>query len=201
MKQQETVLQFSMKNLMKTENIKIEKLKNFSIYQMLMNRDVYEHITNFANDRTVLNMLSVNKKFNSDESYKRLLLRKYPHLINFKKDGENFKNLYIRMKNYINKLSKRFKFPYIPSPKFDPYAFYMEMTNKDTYKEETEEELEGKSWEQQIDEWYAEDNPLKDMWNEGLRYAAHTSDEKLMDYMLQHDVYIFDWALNNAAHM
>ena len=167
---------------------------------MLVSRDVYEHITNFVNDRTLLKMMSVNKKFNSDESYKRLLLRKYPHLINFKKNDEKFKYLFIRMTKYINKLSNKFQFPYIPSPEFDPYDFYMEITNNDTLKEESDDESSFKSWEDRIDEWFSDDNPLRDMWNEGLRYTCHTTDEKLVQYMLDKGAYWMFPALNNAAH-
>lgn len=166
---------------------------------MLVSRDIYEYITNFVNDKTILILLSVNKKFNSDESYKRLLGRKYPHLIKFKKRSESFKKLFIRMKNYINKLSKRFDFPYIPSPEFNPYDFYMEITNNDTYDPDSEEEFY-KPWSQKLEEWWSEENPLREMWNEGLRYSSHTSDEKLMTYMLDKGAYDVDAALYNAAH-
>ena len=43
--------------------------------------DVYEYLANFADDRTILNMLSVNKKFNDEKFFKRVIQRKYPLLL------------------------------------------------------------------------------------------------------------------------
>jgi len=48
-------------------------------------KDVYEYLTNFGDDKTIVNMLSVNKTFRNEEFFKRVLERKYPMLISFKK--------------------------------------------------------------------------------------------------------------------
>ena len=162
---------------------------------MLINKDVYEYILNFVDNETLVNMLSVNKKFSNDEYYLRLLIRKYPDLSKFRKD-ETYKKLFLRMTYYIEKLQKRYDFPYIPSPDFDPFAFYMEITANDSLPVSDEE----KSWSQKLEEWWDDDNPLRDMWNEGLRYASHTADEKLMNYMLEMGAWNIDPALYNAAH-
>ncbi len=75
----------------------------------------------------------------------------------------------------------------------------MEITSNDSLPDSDDDSYE-KSWSQKLDEWWADDNPLRDMWNEGLRYASHTSDEKLMNYMLEMGAWNIDSALYNAAH-
>ena len=77
----------------------------------MFNSDVYEYITNFADDRTIIDMLSVNKKFNGEVYFRRILRRKYPLLLNFQKRGETDKRLFIRMTYYIANLGD---IPYIP---------------------------------------------------------------------------------------
>ena len=49
-----------------------------------LDKDTYEYLTNFADDRTILNMLAVNRKFNDDDFFRRVLQRKYPTLLEFK---------------------------------------------------------------------------------------------------------------------
>tara|TARA_R110001599_G_scaffold74040_2_gene204374 strand:+ start:435 stop:749 length:315 start_codon:yes stop_codon:yes gene_type:complete len=88
-----------------------------------MNKDTYEYLTNFADDRTILNMLSVNKKFNDDVFFKRVLFRKYPLLLKFKTE-ESYKNLFLRMTYYIAKLEEEFEIPYIPLEEYNPQMFY-----------------------------------------------------------------------------
>ena len=46
--------------------------------------NIYEYITNFADDRTIISMLSVNKKFRDENLFKRIIQRRYPLLIEFK---------------------------------------------------------------------------------------------------------------------
>ena len=82
-------------------------------------KDLYEYVTNFVDDKTILNMLSVNKKYNQDEFYRRVLFRNYPHLLNFKGD-ETFKQLFIRMTRAIFKLEKKYRIPYIPVKTYNP---------------------------------------------------------------------------------
>ena len=44
---------------------------------MNLDKDTYEYLTNFADDRTVLSLLSANKKFNDPKLFERILSRKY----------------------------------------------------------------------------------------------------------------------------
>ena len=52
----------------------------------ISDKNLYEYIVNFADDRTVLNMLSVNKQFHNQEFFKRILETRYPLLLEFKMD-------------------------------------------------------------------------------------------------------------------
>ena len=91
---------------------------------MNITKDTYEYLTNFADDRDIISMLSVNKKFSDDEFFERVLKRKYPFLLKFRKENESYKKLYLRMVRYIAKLQEEFKIPYIPSSTFNPEDFY-----------------------------------------------------------------------------
>ena len=46
---------------------------------------IYEYITNFTDERTTLNMLSVNKKFYDEKILLRVMNKKYPLLYKIKK--------------------------------------------------------------------------------------------------------------------
>jgi hypothetical protein len=111
-------------------------IKNFKYFIIKMNltKDAYLYILNFADDRTILNMLSTNKKFHNigDEKFFEMIMkRKYPLLIRFKNDDhylkkfETWKHLYIRMVYYISKLDEEFKIPYIATEDFNPENFYL----------------------------------------------------------------------------
>tara|TARA_R110001599_G_scaffold5250_1_gene26379 strand:+ start:43 stop:666 length:624 start_codon:yes stop_codon:yes gene_type:complete len=89
-----------------------------------MNKDTYEYLTNFADDRTILNMLSVNKKFRDEQFFKRVMDRKYPFLIQFKPERESMKDLFIRMTYYISKLEEESGIPYINSEYYNPKILY-----------------------------------------------------------------------------
>lgn len=91
---------------------------------MKISKDMYEYLADFADDKTIVNMLSVNKKFNDPIFFERIFKRKYPLLIPFKKDSENWKQFYLKMVKYINLLKEEYDIPYIPSKRFNPYTFY-----------------------------------------------------------------------------
>lgn len=85
---------------------------------MNVSSDMYEYLGKFAEDRDVLNMLSVNKKFNDPVFFERALGRKYPFLLNFKTDRVAWKQFYISMIYYISKMKE--SFPNLPDESFDP---------------------------------------------------------------------------------
>ena len=55
---------------------------------MELNKDTYLYLAQFADDRTILNMLSVNKKFNDPEFFRQVMTRKYTLLIKYKGDED-----------------------------------------------------------------------------------------------------------------
>lgn len=87
---------------------------------MRIDKDIYEYLTNFLDDKTILSMYSVNKKFRSDEYSERLMKRKYPLICDFKKFNKTWRSLFIRMARAISKLEKDYGIPYIPTKKYNP---------------------------------------------------------------------------------
>lgn len=101
---------------------------------MEVTKDVYEYMTNFADDKTILNMLSVNRKFNDPIFFERVMMRKYPLLIEFKKENESWKEFFIRMVYAIAKLEEETKIPYIPTKGYNPDELYQRYKNSYAYQ-------------------------------------------------------------------
>ncbi len=91
---------------------------------MNLPKDMYEYLTNFADDKDIVKMLAVNKKFNDPIFFERIFKRKYPFLVKFKKDNETWKHFYLRMIKSIAKLNEEYHIPYIPDVDFNPEEFY-----------------------------------------------------------------------------
>jgi 5-formyltetrahydrofolate cyclo-ligase len=98
--------------------------------KMNISKDVYEYLTNFADDKTILNMLSVNKDFRDEKFFERVLRRKYPFLMAFRNKTETWKKLFLRMTHYIAKLEKKFGIPYIPKEDYNPEQFYKDYKDR-----------------------------------------------------------------------
>lgn len=107
---------------------------------MNLTKDTYEYLLNFADDRTLLNMLSANKKFaqklNDDDFFRQLLEKRYPLLLEFKKEDESFKNLYLREIYYISKIEEKFHIPYYPLKDYNPEYFFKSHKNNDDFFKE-----------------------------------------------------------------
>lgn len=112
---------------------------------MLTSKDVYGHITMFADERTTLNMLSVNKKFLNEEYYERVVERKYPELLMYKgKDIKTFRkreivylnytltwrNFYIKNIYYISEINRVYEIPYFNSKKYLPERIFYYMNDR-----------------------------------------------------------------------
>ena len=83
--------------------------------------NIYEY---FADDRTILSMLSVNKKFRDEKLFQRIIERKYPLLIEFKKPNETWQHFFVNMTYYIHKLNEDYEIPYIPTKGYDPRVIF-----------------------------------------------------------------------------
>lgn len=114
--------------------------------------DIYQHIALMSNDRDILNMLSVNKKFNDTEFFKKIITNRYPLTMRYKKENENWKQFYLRIVKYIYLAKEEFGFPYIPDWRINPEEVYNKLVKVS----------EGKKTEF-----------LSGVWSEGLRYAVH----------------------------
>ena len=94
---------------------------------MDLSKDTYLYLMNFADDKTILNMLSVNKKFNDDEFFKKVLERRYPLLIQFKGNKGTWKQFYVKTIYYLSKLKEEYDFPYFPSRHYNPFRLYRKL--------------------------------------------------------------------------
>ena len=79
---------------------------------MDLSKHTYEYLLNFADDKDIINMLSVNKKFHDEEFFERIMKRKYPDLIKYRKDDETWKQLFVRMVYYISLITEKFGIPH-----------------------------------------------------------------------------------------
>jgi hypothetical protein len=84
---------------------------------MKVPKDIYEYIGSFAADRDILQMLSVNKKFNDPEFFKRAIEKRYPFLLKYKADEISWRQFYVSMIYYVSKMKETF--PDFPVEKFD----------------------------------------------------------------------------------
>ena len=101
-----------------------------------MNKDVYLKIASEMDDKDVLAMLSVNRKFNDPEFFRQIMFQRYPLLIKFRKQGEDWKQLYLRMVTYILKLNEEYDVDYIPAPSFNPKRVYYNFKTQEGYDSE-----------------------------------------------------------------
>ena len=95
---------------------------------MNLTKDTYEYLTNFADDRDIVKMLSVNKQFADPIFFERIFKRKYPLLIKFKDENGTWKNFYLKMVKSIAKLQEEYHIPYIAHPDFNPEKVYKRYT-------------------------------------------------------------------------
>ena len=96
---------------------------------MRVSKDIYEYIVEFVDIGSIINMLSVNKKFYHENILIRIINKRFPELDRFKKE-ENWRNFFVKMLYYIKKLDE-IEIPYFPYRKYDPSLFYKKYANTD----------------------------------------------------------------------
>ncbi len=106
---------------------------------MILSKDIYEYLLNFVDDRDVINMLSVNKKFCNEVLFERELRRRYPLLARFKKE-KSWRDFYISTIYYLEKL-KNLDIPYMKIYDFNPESIYKRWQEA-YYKEDVEIEMD-----------------------------------------------------------
>ncbi len=107
---------------------------------MNLTKDTYEYLLNFADDREVLNMLSVNKKFRNEKLFEMIMKRRYPLISRFKKD-KSWKEFYIQTIYYLSKLEEKFHLPYIATLDFEPEVIYKFAKNSNYLQNENISEI------------------------------------------------------------
>jgi ankyrin repeat protein len=184
-------------------------------------KDIYEYLMNFVNDKTIINMLSVNKDFRDEKFFERVLRRKYPLLIEFK--NGTWKELFLRMAYYIANLEEEFGIPYIPTKGYNPEKFYK--NNKDgrlIFNSAMYEAAKGGHME--IVKFMIEKGGKDFDWtmtnaargghmeivklmiekgatdfNWAISYAAEGGHMEIVKFMIEKGATYFNWAMNNAA--
>ena len=146
----------------------------------IADKDVYEYMINFADDKTILNMLSVNRKFRDEEFFERIMIRRYPLLIEFRKEGETWKHLFIRMVHILATLQETYQLPYIATKGCNPERL---LKSKDIYKDAAACAAAGDHVE--ILKYLIEKKGVKIFDSTELTKAAKHGSFKVMDYLLK----------------
>lgn len=90
----------------------------------ITDKDIYENIINYANDRTILNMILIRPDLTDPIFFERLIDRKFPLSKIVKRDNESWRQFFLRMIYYIAKLEEEFGIPYISSKGYNPEYLY-----------------------------------------------------------------------------
>ena len=89
---------------------------------MNLTKDTYEYLLNFAEDRDIINMLSVNRKFNDEKLFEKIVKRKYADLLAYKEKDESWKRFFIRLVYYVSRLHDVYEIDYFPG--LNPFEFH-----------------------------------------------------------------------------
>lgn len=155
---------------------------------MNVSSDIYSYIAKYVDDRTMLNMLSVNKKFNDPKFFKIIIDLKYPGLIKHKKidirNGETWRDFFLEMTYYIYKLKEDYGIPYIhdvdESPK-ELYEYYVEgQDNKYAY----DRFMDIAAYDGDLDYVKLMVEKGATDFNSGLESAAKANNMDIVKYML-----------------
>jgi hypothetical protein len=104
----------------------------------MFGRDIWYSIAMKSDDKDILNMLSVNRKFNEPEFFQLVFRNKYPLLEKFKREDQSWKEFYLTMINYIYKLKEEYNFDYVPAPSLNPKYIYNKIKNEELDDESRE---------------------------------------------------------------
>ena len=161
----------------------------------LSDKNIYETIINFADDRTVIDMLNANVKFKDDENFfERLVQKRYPFLARYKET--TWKKLYLKMVHYMAKLEEEFGIPYIPKELFNPGAFYkVNKTSKNIYNDALlHASLAGREDIVQLMLDKGANN-----FNGAMNYAAYAGHTNIVQMMLDKGATEIEGSLVNAS--
>ena len=123
-------------------------------------------------------MLSVNKKFRDEKLFQRIIQRRYPLLIEFKKPSETWQHFFVNMTYYIHKLEEDYGIPYIPTKGYDPRVLF-NIENK--YNQAMYSAARG-GWLDLV-KFFIDKGATN--WNQGMRYATEGGHKDLVDFFKQ----------------
>jgi hypothetical protein len=102
----------------------------------MISRDIWYSIAIRADDRDILDMLGVNKKFNEPEFFQTVFRNKYPLLQKFKREEESWREFYLSMIKYIYKLQEEYSFEYVPAQSLNPKFLYCHFKDREHFDKE-----------------------------------------------------------------
>ena len=161
---------------------------------MYVCKDIYEYIIEFVDMGSIMNMLSVNKKFSDNIVLIRIMKKRFPRLERFRKD-ETWRNFYVKMLYYIQKLNN-LEIPYFPYRKYDPYIFYTRYAN--TYKKFNMIMIYA-AHANRIDIFKSMIKKGATAFNRSLRVFVKKGDMENVNYMIQKGARMYNSALITAA--
>lgn len=143
-------------------------------------KDLYEYLTNFADDRTILSMLSTNKQFRDENFFRRVMERRYPNVIQFKGE-QSWKRFYIETVYYINKIYDLIKYQYTKKAGKSPKVYYQYIKK---YIDDIDLLLKAAIREKDIDfvKFLVEKGADPKEW---VHEAAINSSPEILDYLRQ----------------
>jgi hypothetical protein len=78
-----------------------------------MNKDILQKIASLSEDKTALAILATNREMNKDIYYLAIFGKRYPDLIQYRKENESIKHLYLRSLEAIGILKEQFDYSYV----------------------------------------------------------------------------------------
>jgi hypothetical protein len=83
------------------------------INSSMISKDILQKIASLSDDGTTLAILATSKEMNKDIYYLAILGKRYPDLIQYRKDNESLKKLYLRSLEVIGILKEQFDYTYV----------------------------------------------------------------------------------------
>lgn len=190
-----------------------------------LSRDPYLLVAEQADDRTILNMLSVNKYFYDNGFFERLMRKRYPLLTKYKQEKESWRHFYVRMIHYVSLLKeyasaykhpneswdgfysrmihyilllKEFSIPYIPHKDFDPAAFYTRFRTSPRLALEIALGLAAEIGDRKLVDILIKTG-ARDL-NMALSVASFQGHKDLVIDLIQKGAKDLNWAMANAAY-
>lgn len=170
---------------------------------MSIPRDPYLLIAKNADDRTLLNMLSVDKKMNklSNSFIEGIMKERYPLLIRYRWHEESWRQFYVRMIYYISLIQEEFGIPYIPHPSFDPSQYYRSLKSYFDFSINKGVSFAALTGDIPLVDLLLSKDPGKTLANIniGLRSAASSGKKDMLIHLIRKGADDFDNALYNAS--